>query len=99
APTSLMTYAEAFPQAANIKFMTQIHQMPPWKPVSGCGDFADARVLSQDQIDTLAKWVDNGAPEGNASDAPAALKVDGGGAVRPPDLVPLHPPHTTPPAH
>jgi hypothetical protein len=38
APFSLMTYADAFPQAANIKFMTQTHQMPPWKPVSGCGD-------------------------------------------------------------
>ena len=98
APTSLMTYAEAFPQAANIKFMTQIHQMPPWKPVSGCGDFADARVLSQDQIDTLAKWVDNGAPEGNASDAPTALKFDGGWALGQPDLVLSNAQPYTPPA-
>ena len=87
APFSLMTYGDAFPNAALIKLKTQTRQMPPWKPVGGCGDFADPRVLTQEQIDTLGKWVDNGAPEGNASDLPAPLQFDGGWALGQPDLV------------
>lgn len=87
APFSLMTYGDAFPNAALIKLKTQTHQMPPWKPVGGCGDFADPRLLTQEQIDTLGKWVDNGAPEGNASDLPASLQFDGGWALGQPDLV------------
>src|SRR5260370_29053634 len=65
APFSLMTYAEAAPHADAIKYMTQTRQMPPWKPTPACGDFADARVLTQDEIDILAKWAGNGAPQGN----------------------------------
>src|SRR5438105_564009 len=64
-PFSMMTYAETRPHAIDIKYMTQTHQMPPWKPVDGCSNLADARVLSPDQIDLIAKWVDNGAPQGN----------------------------------
>src|SRR6266540_593339 len=37
APFSLMDYASARPYAAQIKLMTQTHQMPPWKPTAGCG--------------------------------------------------------------
>ena len=64
APFSLMSYADALPRAADIKYMTQTHQMPPWKPVEGCGEFDAARVLTQSEIDTLTQWVDHGAPEG-----------------------------------
>src|SRR3954451_7744325 len=65
APFSLMTYGDAAAHALDIKLMTRTHQMPPWKPATGCGEFTDPRVLTQDQIDLISKWVDNGAPEGN----------------------------------
>jgi hypothetical protein len=97
APFSLMTFADAAPHADAIKFMTQTRQMPPWKPSPACGDFADPRVLSQDEIDLIAKWVDNGAPEGNASDLPAAKTFDGGWALGQPDLVLSYPESYTPP--
>lgn len=86
-PFSLMTYASTRPEALKIKLMTQSRQMPPWKPTAGCGDFADPRVLSQNEIDLIAKWVDAGAPEGNAADLPAPLQFDGGWALGQPDLV------------
>lgn len=91
APFSLMTYADAKPWADQIKLMTSTHQMPPWKPVDGCGDFADARVLAQSDIDTIAKWVDAGAPEGNAADLPQPLHFDGGWSLGAPDLVLSYP--------
>src|SRR5207237_8635474 len=61
-PFSLMTYADAYPHASDIKYMTQTHQMPPWKPAQSCGIFDSPRILSQPDIDTLAKWAGNGAP-------------------------------------
>jgi len=87
APFSLVTYADAKPHAALIKFMTQTRQMPPWKPTGGCGDFADARTLSAADIDTLGKWVEAGAPEGNRSDLPAPLDFGSGWVLGQPDLV------------
>src|SRR4051794_38541561 len=53
APFSLMDYESAKPYATQIKIMTQTHQMPPWKPTPGCGDFAEARTISSDEIDTI----------------------------------------------
>src|SRR5688572_24549827 len=41
APFPLMSYADARPRAAMIKFMTETRQMPPWKAAEGCGDFKD----------------------------------------------------------
>ena len=87
APFSLMTYNDAAPHADAIKYMTQTRQMPPWKATPACGDFADARVLSQNEMDLIAKWVDNGAPEGNVADLPPAKNFDGGWALGQPDLV------------
>jgi len=87
APFSLMTYADAAPHADAIKFETQKRLMPPWKATAGCGEFAEARVLSDDEIDTIAKWVDNGAPQGNAADLPTLKNFDGGWALGQPDLV------------
>jgi hypothetical protein len=87
APFSLVTYAEARPYAALIKFMTQSRAMPPWKPEQGCGDFKDERRLTDGEIDTLAKWVDAGAPEGNRADLPQPLDFSGGWALGQPDAV------------
>ena len=99
APFSLMTYADAKPYAQQIKLMTKTHQMPPWKPAPGCGDFADERVLPQSTIDLIAKWVDNGAPEGNRADLPAPLSFNGGWVNGQPDLVLGNSEAYTAPAH
>ena len=87
APFSLTTYAESKPYATLIKFMTQTREMPPWKPAQGCGDFKDERRLTDGEIDTLAKWVDGGAPEGNPVDLPQPLDFSGGWALGEPDAV------------
>jgi hypothetical protein len=98
APFSLMTYAQTKPEAFNIKYMVQTHQMPPWKPVDGCSAFAEPRVISQSDIDTLVKWVDNGAPEGNPADLPAPRDFSSGWALGQPDLVLTNPDPYTPPS-
>ncbi len=97
APFSLMTYADAAPHADAIKLVTQTRYMPPWKATPACGDFADARVLTQAEIDLLAKWADNGAPQGDVADLPPAKNFDGGWALGQPDMVLSYADAYTPP--
>jgi hypothetical protein len=97
APFSLTTYEEAKPYAALIKFMTQTRRMPPWKPSEGCGEFADERKLAQNEIDTIARWVDAGAPEGDRSQLPPPLDFSGGWVLGKPDVVYSSPEAYTPP--
>src|SRR6185503_13286231 len=87
APFSMTSYADTKPYALLIKFMTKTRQMPPWKPTSGCGEFQDERKLTQAEIDTIAEWVDNGAPEGNPFDLPAPLDFSSNWQLGQPDTI------------
>lgn len=87
APFSLLTYSEARAWATEIKTFTQNRQMPPWKPEPGHGDFAGERRLTSAELDTLAQWVDAGAPEGNPREAPAPRQFPDGWMLGTPDLV------------
>jgi hypothetical protein len=69
---SLMTYAEARPWAAAIKEEVLERRMPPWGAVKGFGDFKDDQGLTQEQIESIAEWVEGGAPEGDAKLLPKA---------------------------
>src|SRR5687768_5862149 len=73
APFSLMTFAEAQGAADGIKRMVSARAMPPWYADPKFGQFKNSRALSQQQIDTIAAWVDAGAPEGTGT-APAPPK-------------------------
>ena len=98
APFSLMTFSDAHVRASDIKYMTSTRQMPPWKPAQSCGIFDSPRVLAQADIDTLAKWAEGGAPEGNPADLPPALNFEGGWALGQPDLTLQNTQPYTPPS-
>ena len=72
APMSLLTYQQARPWARSIKEQVILRQMPPWYIEKNVGvqHFSNDRSLSEREIDTIAKWVDAGAPEGNPADMP-----------------------------
>ena len=86
APMSLLTYNEARPWAKAIKAAVVSQKMPPWFADPNVGHFANDRRLSEEQIKTLAAWVDNGAPEGNAKDRPAPRVFQEGWNLKP-DMV------------
>jgi hypothetical protein len=73
APMSLVTYEEARPWAKAIRERVITRQMPPWHidPTVGVQKFKNDMSLSQAQIDTIARWVDQGAPLGDVKDMPA----------------------------
>ena len=74
APMSLLTFEEVRPWARAIKTRVVARQMPPWDIVKTVGiqHFKNDRSLSDDQIDTLVRWVDGGAPMGDPKDLPPA---------------------------
>lgn len=84
---SLLTYKEARPWARSIKEKVVTKEMPPWHADPRHGEFANDRRLKQSQIDTIAAWVDQGAPEGNPKDLPAPPKFVEGWTIGKPDIV------------
>ena len=76
APMSLIDYDEVRPWARAIRNRTALRDkpgvMPPWyieKDV-GIQSFKEDPSLSDAEIALIAKWVDNGAPEGDPADLP-----------------------------
>ncbi len=76
APMSLLTYDEAKKYATRIKARVVARVMPPWHidKTVGIQAFKNDRSLTDAQIETIAHWVDAGAPLGNAADLPPAVK-------------------------
>jgi len=105
APMSLVSYEEVRPWAKAIKQRVLTRQMPPWHvdPTIGIQKFANDLSLSDMQIAAIAKWVDDGAPLGNAADMPPAKQwADDGGwklaeKFGQPDLVVKSEPYTMAP--
>jgi hypothetical protein len=73
APFSLETYEGAKAQATAIKTAVTARIMPPWPPADSCNSYAHDRSLTQDQIDTIAGWVDGGAQKGDPNAKPSPL--------------------------
>src|SRR5579862_173778 len=83
APMSLLTYTDARPWAKAIKTAVVTEKMPPWFADPKFGHFANDRRLSQQDIETLVSWADNGAPEGDRKDAPPARTFQDGWNIKP----------------
>ena len=96
APMSLLSYQEARPWARAIKAAVVTRKMPPWFADTSYGHFVNDRSLKQSEIDTLVKWSDSGAPEGNPKDAPAPVQWPTGGWGIQPEVVMDLPPHDVP---
>jgi hypothetical protein len=87
APFSLVTYNDARPWAKAIKKNVADQVMPPWHADPKYGKFANERRLTQNEIDTIVSWVDQGAPQGNPKDLPPMPRFDDGWTMGKPDLV------------
>ncbi len=73
APMSLVTFEETRPWARSIKERVSTRQMPPWHidRAVGVQKFKNDMSLSDEQVATIVRWVDAGAPLGNPKDMPA----------------------------
>jgi mono/diheme cytochrome c family protein len=108
APMSLISFQEARPWARSIKERVATRQMPPWHIDRSVGvqKFKNDMSLTDDQVDTIVRWVDGGALQGDPKDMPPTKPVvtdnqwegvrDGFG---PPDLVIRSSEYTMPAQH
>ena len=87
APMSLITYADARPWARAVKTKVLTREMPPWGADSRVRAYKNDASLTQTEIDTIAAWVDGGAPEGNAADLPEVPQFAEGWSIGEPDLI------------
>jgi len=99
-PMSFLTYESTRPWAKAIKAAVLQKKMPPWFADPNAGHFLNDPSLTQAEIDTLVRWADGGAPEGNAKDAPAPVQWPQGWLIQPEVVVkgpsynvPAHPPN------
>ncbi len=108
APMSLITFQDARPWARSMRQRVITRQMPPWHIDQSVGvrHFKNDMSLTDEQIDTIVRWVDAGAPEGDPKELPPPVPLvtdnewqgvrDGFG---PPDLVIRSSEYTMPAKH
>ncbi|HEU4994289.1 MAG TPA: hypothetical protein VFT29_05695 [Gemmatimonadaceae bacterium] len=104
APMSLLTYEDAVKYSRRIKARVAARVMPPWHidRTVGIKEFKNDRSLSDAEIATIVKWVDDGTKLGDVRQLPPPVKFadpnrwqlsDGFGE---PDLVIRSQPFTVP---
>ena len=86
-PFPLLTYQDVKKHGHQIVAVTQTRFMPPWLPEPGEQKFADERRLSDDQIATIRKWVEQGMLEGKPNDLPPKPKFVEGWQLGQPDVI------------
>ncbi|MFN0051019.1 MAG: redoxin domain-containing protein [Planctomycetales bacterium] len=87
APFALMTYDDAVNWSQMIVEVILQRRMPPWHADPRYGNFRAERRLSQEEIDTLVAWVQDGTPQGDPGDAPPNIEYPDGWRIGEPDVV------------
>lgn len=91
APMSLLTYQQVRPYAKSIKLNVAARNMPPWFLDHNVGiqHYDQDESLTDQEIATIVKWVDNGAVEGNPADMPKPLTFPAEGSwwIGKPDVI------------
>lgn len=87
-PFSMEQYDEVVGWADMMMETISEKRMPPWHADPDVGDFLNERTMSQSDIDTLEKWIDQGMPFGDREQLPATPpSVAGWNLPQEPDLV------------
>jgi hypothetical protein len=91
-PFTLGSYDDVARRATQIARATARHIMPPWKASADVG-YANARRLSDGEVETIRRWVEAGAPLGDASAVAAPPRFASGWQLGTPDAVVEMPPY------
>lgn len=83
---SLTGYADAYWWRNEIRAATQARYMPPWPADPEYRSLAHERLLTQQEIDLIAAWVDGGAPQGDPQNAPQAPVFTEEAVIPDPDI-------------
>ena len=90
APMALTSFEEIRPWAKSIAQQVSSRAMPPWDANPAYGNFSNDLSLAQHEVETIKRWVEQGAKPGDLKKAPALPAMSPPGAWqmgREPDLV------------
>jgi hypothetical protein len=86
-PFPLLTYEDVFKKSKTIAAVTKSRFMPPWPADPSYSHFLSERVLTNDEIETIQKWVADGSPPGDLAKAPPVPEFPKESLYGKPDLV------------
>jgi hypothetical protein len=86
-PFELTDYEQVKRKAAQIKFVTQTRYMPPWPADPNFSHFVGERILSNEQLALIKKWVEQGCQEGEQFSKPVLPYFYEGSFFGKPDLI------------
>lgn len=78
APFALTNYAQAAGWGEMIAEVVREQRMPPWHANPDFGHFSNENRLTEAEKQSIYDWVENGCPEGDARDLPAAKEYHEG---------------------
>ncbi|HYH95454.1 hypothetical protein, partial [Hyalangium sp.] len=82
APFPLESNEQVFQMRWAIEAAVKARIMPPWMPAKDCTEYLQDRSISDEQIELISRWVDEGGAEGDVADAPGGAGVSQGGLSR-----------------
>ena len=85
-PFSLLTFEDVSKHAKDIARVTQARYMPPWPADPSYSHFIGERILSDRDIQTIQRWVADGAPAGDPAKLPPPPQFSRA-SIGKPDLV------------
>ena len=97
APFSLNNYDDAVTWGLDSYRTITNGTMPPWKPVSGFGEFRDNYSLTADEKQTILDWITNGMDQGDPADLPDPVTNTSVWGLGDPDITLTVPQPFTPP--
>lgn len=83
---NLTSYVDGYWWRNEMRAATQSRFMPPWPPDPDYRSLAHERILTQQEIDLIAAWVDGGAPEGDPLNAPPPPVFTSESAIPDPEI-------------
>ena len=83
----LTSYEQVRNWSNMIQYVTEIRYMPPWKPDPNYSRFLGENYLTEQEIELIGQWVDQGAPQGDPNDEPDLPEFPEGSQLGSPDLV------------
>lgn len=70
----------------------KLRRMPPWKTDPRCDSFANAKSLTNDEIEAVSRWVADGCPEGESGSGTSSLSYATGWQLsrKPDKIIPMN---------
>lgn len=87
APFPLLSYEDVRKRGATIAEVTATGLMPPWHPDPSYLPLEDERRLTEEQVDLIGLWVEQGMAEGDPTRTPELPDFPEGWTLGEPDLI------------